>query len=288
MAKFTSEQKVEWAKDKKSEMELTVGKFLNEALQTKEGIENLTNHYRVLLPEAMQDIKRYSTYNQSLIYSQKGSVCFSKSNWAIGDRKVTDFKSKYIYILRPLLIDEKVKGVKTGDKTCIGFTPCRTWDITQTDGEPLEYAHNSSDDLTVEYDRVAKVMAELAECEVVEKFTGSARGWSDGKQLTVSEMSNDTDKAKTLIHEAVHHMLHTGKSADVKVSYATGEVEAESTAYLVMSFLGLDFELSKSYVNSYKAGIQDARVKLICDTADKMIKALKAEFTDAELFLANV
>ena len=62
-------------------------------------------------------------------------------------------------------------------------------------------------------------------------------------------------------------------------------VEAESVAYLVMSYLGLDFSLSKAYVANYKAGIGEARSSLIIRTADKMIKGLKKVMSDEEQFL---
>jgi hypothetical protein len=142
--------------------------------------------------------------------------------------------------------------------------------------------------MDVPYDKVAKVMGELAEAKVVEETTGEARGYSDGERLVVSDGSTDADKTKTLIHETAHHLVHTGKNKAEKVSYATAEVEAESVAYLVMSYLGLDYSLSQAYVSGYKAGIVHARHDLIVRTADKLIKGLKKVMSDEEKFLVAI
>ena len=112
----------------------------------------------------------------------------------------------------------------------IGFKLAPVFDIKQTEGKELEYDHNSTEEMDIPYTKLADVLAKLTGAEVVEELTGKARGYSDGKRLVVSSMSNDTDKAKTLIHEAAHHLVHTGDKKAAKVSRAAGEVEAESVA----------------------------------------------------------
>ena len=143
----------------------------------------------------------------------------------------------------------------------------------------MTYDSNSADTCPVEFDAVKAIVEGLAGAEVVEQFTGSARGWSDGQKMAVSSMSNNTDKVKTLVHEFAHHTLHTGsayaRDKSAKLSRETLEVEAESVAHLVMSYMGLDFELSQAYVSAYGAGIADARTGLIVKTADKVIRELR-------------
>ena len=57
--KFTADEKEEWAKDKKSSMEVDVNKFLGSALESKDGIANLTNHYRVMIKKFKKTIILY-------------------------------------------------------------------------------------------------------------------------------------------------------------------------------------------------------------------------------------
>jgi hypothetical protein len=282
---YSKEQKTEWSKAKRKEMETDLNNFLTKALGSKEGMDKLTDHYKI------SSVYAYSFYNSMMILSQGGTICQSKTKWKAMERSVTEPKGKYIYVLRPILVDEKVSGMKTGDKVCIGFKPARTWDVSQTEGKELEYDHNSDDDMMIKYDIVKDVMSKLAGADVVEKVTGSARGWSDGKALTVSSMSNDTDKAKTLIHETVHHLIHTSdkaKKGAEKLSRSAKEVEAESCTYLVLSYLGIDFELSQAYVSAWQSGIKDARKGTIVKTADKLIKALKVAIPEADLLISKM
>jgi hypothetical protein len=282
---YTKAQKTTWSKAKRKEMEVDLDKFLTDALESKDGMNRLTDHYKI------SSVYSYKFYNSMLILSQGGTICQSKSNWKKCEREVTDTTAKYIYVMKPIMVDEKDKGIKTGKKVCIGFKPARTWDIVQTEGKELEYDHNSADDMMVKYDIVKDVMSKLADADVVEKITGSARGWSDGKELTVSSMNNDTDKAKVLIHETVHHLIHTSdkaKKGAETLSRSAKEVEAESCTYLVLSYLGIDFELSKAYVSAWGTGIKDARKATIVRTADVLIRALKEAIPEGDLLISKI
>jgi antirestriction protein ArdC len=255
--------------------------FLKSAIETKDGMADLVAHYRI------SGLYGYSFYNSLMIKLQGGHIAQSFNGWKKLDRCVMTGQKSHISVFMPMFKKEEVNG--KDESKLIGFKLVPVFDLSQTDGKPLQYDHNSTETLDIPYAKVAKVMTELTGAPVVEELTGDARGYSDGQRLVVSSMSNDTDKAKTLIHEASHHLNHTSKAASkVEVSSATKEVEAEATAYLVMAYMGLDFELSKTYVNNWKDGIADARADLIIRTADKMIKGLKKELTEEEQFLMAV
>jgi len=221
-----------------------------------------------------------------MIYSQGGQICQSKANWAKFNRTVKAGERKGIYVWMPIFKNEVINGKK--EQTFLGCKLVGTWEVGQTEGDALEYDHNSDNELEISYDKVKGVMEALTDAKVIEAVTGKARGSSNGKDMKVSEWAKDTEQWKTMFHEVAHHILHTSDTKAKKVSYATGEVEAESVAYLVMSYLGMDFTLSKAYVNSYKAGIGEARTKKIVDTADKMIKALKKSMTVEEQFIVGL
>lgn len=276
--------KEEWKLQKKAqkkELETKLGNFLKDAIETKEGMADLTAHYRI------SGLYNYSFFNSILIHMQGGSIAQSFNKWKKLERCVNKGEKSCINVFAPMIKKEKLPNGLTEDKL-IGFKLVPVFDVKQTDGKALEYDHNSVEDMDVPYEKVAGVMSKLAKAEVVEEHTGSARGYSDGKKLVVSEMSNDVDKSKTLIHETAHHLVHTGDKKAEKVSRATAEVEAESVAYLVMSYLGMDFDLSTKYVANYKSGVDEARHSLIIRTADKMIKALKKSMTPVEQFIVGL
>lgn len=268
MARLSKTEWIEQQKARKLQMEQDLGNFLTEALETKDGIDKLTAHYRI------SGLYNYSFYNSLLIMLQGGTVAQSYNKWKRMGRTVIKGQKSHIEVFVPI-IKRTVEADGTEDSRLVGFKLGKVFNIDQTEGKELEYDHNSTEACTVDYEAVKGVLGDLAGADVVEKYTGTARGWSDGKELTVSAMSNDADKIKTLTHEVAHHILHTGNGKEAKVSHATAEVEAESIAYLVMSYVGMDFELSKAYVKSWDAGIKDARTGLIVKTADKIIKALR-------------
>lgn len=278
--------KEEWKKQKDAEkqaLETKLGTFLKAALKTKEGMSKLTAHYHI------SGLYNYSFYNSLLIMLQNGTIAQSYKKWQKLGRCVNKGEKSHIGVYAPIF--KKEKDILTGktEETLIGFKLVPVFDVKQTDGDELQYDHNSTETLDIEYDKFAGIMSKLAGAEIVEEYTGTARGASDGKDLTVSKMSNDTDKAKTLLHETAHHLVHTGQDKEKEtVSRATREVEAESVAYLVMSYVGLDFKLSKAYVANWKAGIGYARHGIIIRTADKMIKAIKKDMTPEELFIARI
>ena len=284
MAKSPRVSKEQYKLNKDAEkkaLEGKLGNFLKEAIETKEGMDALTAHYRI------SGLYNYSFFNSILINMQGGTIAQSYNKWKALKRCVNKGEKSNINVFAPMFKKEKLADGSTDDKL-IGFRLVPVFDVKQTDGEALQYDHNSDEVMDIPYTKVAGVMSKLAGAEVVEELTGTARGYSDGKKLVVSEMSNDVDKAKTLIHETAHHLVHTGDKKQAKVSRSAGEVEAESIAYLVMSYLGMDFELSKKYVASWKAGIGEARHGLIIRTADKMIKALKKSMTVEEQFIVSL
>jgi len=271
---------IEMKKGEQKELQHKLSNFLKDAIETKDGIADLVAHYRI------SGLYGYSMLNSILIKMQNGTIAQSFNGWKKLNRCVNAGEKSHINIFLPMFRKEKqLDG--TDESKLVGFKLAPIFNIDQTSGEELAYDHNSTETLDIPYAKVAKVMTELTGIDVVEEFTGEARGWTDGSKLVVSSMSNATDKCKTVIHEAIHSLLHIGKNSE-NLSRDTKEVEAESTTYLVLAYLGMDFDLSKTYVNSWQAGIADARTDLIIKTADKLIKALKKELTIEEKFLMSV
>ena len=269
-ARLTKSEWIAEKNDEKKALEVKLDSFLNEALTSTDGMDALMAHYKI------SGLYGYSLFNSIMIHFQGGTIAQSYAKWEKLGRKVIKGEHGNIKVYVPMF--KKERNVVTGkdEQVLIGFKLGPVFDIKQTDGKALEYDHNSQDDAEVDYTSIKDVITALVGVPVVEAYTGTARGFTDGKTLTISSMSNDVDKAKTLFHETAHHLMHTGKDAEkINLSPATKEVEAEAVSHLVCSYLGYEYDLSVAYVANWKAGIGTIRTKKVIATADKIIKALK-------------
>jgi antirestriction protein ArdC len=265
--------KTEWianAKAEKKTLEVKLESFIKEALNSKVDMDALMAHYRI------SGLYGYSLKNSILIKIQGGTIAQSFAKWKKLERCVNKGEKGKIKVFVPMFKKDVDPMTGKKEETLVGFKLMPVFDIKQTSGKELTYDHNSTENTTVSYEDVKTVLEGLAGVKAIETYTGTARGWSDGKVMAVSSMSNDVDKIKTLVHEYAHHVLHTAKDMEKsKLSREGKEVEAESVAHLVCSYLGLDYELSAGYVQGYKAGIKEMRSGKVVFQADKVIKALK-------------
>jgi len=108
---------------------------------------------------------------------------------------------------------------------------------------------------------------------------GLADGSTNGEYIKVSERKSKEQMTCAYLHELAHILLgHTeerGKKLDRKVI----EIEAESTAYLVSSCLGIDNQGAKYYISHWggdKTKLKQSSLRVI-STAEKILKKIKPE-----------
>lgn len=263
--------KEEWKaeqKKKQGALEEQLNAFLVEAMTTPNGLKALTDHYKI------SGLYGYSLYNNILIHMQGGTIAQSYNKWKKLGRNVIKGTKSNINVFVPLIVKQKDPVTGNEESVCYGFKLGGVFDISQTEGKDLTFDHNS-EETTHDYESIKSDIEALCKCKVVEQMTTTARGYANGKELVVSSLSNNTDKIKTLVHEAAHHIMHTKNGKLIESDRAVAEVEAESVSHLVSSYLDLPYELDKNYVACYKQGINKARCKKIIATADKIIKQLK-------------
>lgn len=279
---YTIEEKKAYFKEKSDKLKVQLDTFLKNAIENKDGFEELAKHYRI------SGLYQYSFKNSLMIVSQGGTIAQSYDNWTKLNRYVKKEQKSYISVFTPFTLYFR-NGVKISQKEAkkypeneikkiVKFNLKPVFDVSQTDGEPLQYDHNSVEVVSdTSFEAIKKACETLTGAKVIEEITGFARGWSDGKVMAVSSMSNNTDKVKTLLHEVAHHIMHTSPKAKAKgekLSGDTKEVEAESVSYMVLSMLGIDYSLADKYVASYKQGINDSRSSMIIKVAENIRKAI--------------
>ena len=164
-----------------------------------------------------------------------------------------------------------------------GFTVRPTFGYHQTDGEPIkgkdlpQVTGERSEQL---WQRAKQIVADLGYTyeETTRQTLGGAYGVTmrpmiEGKGEKTIAVATDAPEAhqfKTLIHEISHARLHMGQADETgNMHRGIKEVEAESCAYLVSKYFGLD---TAEYSTGYIAGWADADEKTILATGERVIQ----------------
>ena len=157
------------------------------------------------------------------------------------------------------------------------YKPAYVYDVSQTNGEPVPRL--GEDELEGKVDNYDKIMAALKAVATVdiayEVITTGAKGYysSAEKRIVLNDGMSDLQTIKTLIHETAHSMLHDKdylESTGEKKDRQTREVEAESVAFTVCSYLGLDTsDYSFGYIGGWAGSRQLDAVKESMETIRK-------------------
>jgi len=250
-------------------------KEITEKLQ--QGIESLfqSEKYKDYL-KTMSKFTSYSLNNTLLISMQKpdATTVAGYTTWKKLNRQVTK-GSKAIKIIAPCPYKKKIdadvtdadgkpitgrdgKPIKVQtEKVLMGFKIVNVFDISQTEGESLpEIAHKL--DGTV--DGYADFLDALKQFSPVpidfRKIEGSANGYYHlaDKNIVIDDGMSQMMNCKTAIHEITHALLHdrdNGSEKEHLPDKETKEIQAESVAYTVCQYYGID---TSGYSFGYIAG----------------------------------
>lgn len=238
-------------------------------------------------------LPRYSVNNQILIMLQKpdATMCQSFGNWKDMNRFVKRGE-KGIRILAPApykmqkeqdkldaggkpILDKDGEPVKeTVEITVNAFKPVSTFDISQTEGDPIPTVGVS--ELTGSVEGYEALMAAIKEVVPVpisfENIDSGAKGYYhlEENRIVIQEGMSEAQTVKTLLHEASHQALHSREaqnmSGEVK-SKNQKETEAESVAYVVCKHYGIDTEdYSFAYVATWSKDKEVPELKASLDT----------------------
>jgi len=264
--------KKEFAIERQKKLNETLNSFIETAFQDKAEISKLTDHYRYV-----NSFYKYSFRNTMLIYAQGGKLCQSYKGWQKFNRQVMKGQKSRILVYVPIMYKDK----KTDEIELRGFTLKPTFDISQTEildpTKPdidLKYIHNSDIETSYTYDDIKSVMGKLFNIPIIEEVMHETRGYCDYSKIGINQASNNIDRIKTLFHELGHFNIHK----DSNSSRAVKEIEAESVSYLVLSYMGIDYDLSAEYVRSWgnKETAEKIDYKSVLKTAENIIKGIPA------------
>jgi antirestriction protein ArdC len=206
---------------------------------------------------------KYSFYNTCLILHQypDATRVAGYNKWQGLGRQVRQGE-KAIWILAPLFSTrecEDENGEKESAKVLFGFKDVKVFDISQTDGEELPEIVSclqGDDEGLIEH-----LLSFSQSNGVPVEFRGVLGGacgvcqFNGGKpvRISVDPLLSKLHQAKTLAHEIAHSLLHGADQYFGHAPRSLAELEAESVAFIVAQYFGLD---TSSYSFPYIAGWQ--------------------------------
>ena len=218
-----------------------------------------------------QGFHNYSFGNLLLIHFQKRSatLCAGFGTWKSKKRNVRKGE-KAIKILAPCVLKDK----DDEEKTKIFYRTVSVFDISQTDGEPIELGHSDKISGTISFADISKKLG----YDVALTGPRHENGSTDGQKIWITKKENETAMTATLFHEVAHIELkhcQNGLLSDSEiVPCDIKEIEAESVAYLVCCALKIENKKSALYLSSFGATaekLENSATKIL-KVAESIIK----------------
>lgn len=251
----------------------------------------------------------YSLNNQLLIAMQKpdSTLCASYTGWKKHERYVKPGE-KGIKIICPapykIQTLQNKRNPKTGEteyladgspklemveKLVPAYKVGYTFDISQTEGKDLpKITRPLEGNLDTQQKNLLNALQEISPVPVsFQSIEGSANGFYslDQKKIVVDDRLSERQTLKTLIHELSHALLHNTDIPDAPKDSPTREVQAESVAYIVCQYFGIDSsEYSFGYIAGWSSGKEVSELK---DSLEVIHTTSNSIISKIELVLAQ-
>ena len=285
------------------------GKDMNSILKSLEtGVENIfTGDKYAQYLQTMSKFHRYSFNNTLLIAMQRpdATLVTGYRNWQSMGRQVKKGE-KGITILAPApikrkreqeILDQNHNPILDADGkprteevevVIPRFKPTTVFDISQTDGEPIEtLAPEELTEAVADYDLFMEAITAVSSVPIrFDEIAGEAKGYyhSGDKEIVIQKGMSESQTIKTAIHETGHARLHDKdimEKQGIEKDRLTKEVEAESVAYCVCSAFGVDTsEYSFPYIAGWSSGRDMKELKASMDTIRKTAGEMIDELSD--------
>ncbi|MCJ8223706.1 ArdC family protein [Bacillus sonorensis] len=297
-----------------------VHEILNNGLE--EMFHNNEKFQRFL--ELMSRFPNYSLNNLALIYAQKPNATMVQGfkQWKRLERYVNKGE-KGLYIYAPSfknkkevvkdehgnpIKDEKGKDKVTIKKVITGYIPVKVFDISQTGGKELpkakDFVHDvktgqKSMDYNKLYELVKDAIQENAKVSINDqtitpflKEHPTVKGYYnlDKNEIVIRNDLSIEHKFKTLIHEFAHSQLHAENSPFKDSSKSEKEIHAESVAFCVSNYYGLDTsDYSVGYIATWARDLDKAKQGLnqIKSMVEGTVKSIDNIISQHELELLS-
>lgn len=255
--KETSE-KVEEVSSKMVSKLIVAGDIVGLNQHLKEGVKQYLNseHYKHYL-DKMSQLNNYSSRNIQLILAQNPNAKYvtSLNKWNKEFGRYINKGEKALKIIAPNIhLKKDSEGNPMLDKegkpvTYMTFQVKSVFDVSQTKGKELPKAlqpvkENLSDLDYANLYRSLKTIADNNHVQVrFEQLENGRRGRYNPKnnEIVIHKDMGKAQIIKTFLHETAHSELHHSHYQQTEnLTYSNAELQAESVAYVVASYYGMD------------------------------------------------
>lgn len=193
-------------------------------------------------------------------------------------------KDEYGNVLKDADGNEMTKEV---EKMMQGFKVQYVYAYEDTEGEPLPSVVEILNQDVKDYETIKEVLQNISPVPIcLEEINSNANGYYSlvDRSIHVDFRLPELQSIKTTIHEIAHVYLHDKIiGEDIEATRNEREVCAESVAFTVCSYLGLDTsEYSFGYVSGWSQGKElkelQQKMELIRKTANTIITDIENEF----------
>ena len=238
----------------------------------KEGIKEFldSDKYKDYLTK-MSQLNNYSNRNLRLILAQNPEArqVASFKQWKENFGRYVKKGEKALRIFKPMTKIKKDennqpilnKNGKPETVTFFGLVP--VFDVSQTEGKEMPKAAEVKEQLTdLDYANLYRALMAIAKENDVsvrfEEMENNKHGYYSVPENQIVLRSNEMNKSqiiKTFLHEMAHAELHHADNPQKgNLTRSTAELQAESVAYVVSSYYGIDTsEYSFNYLSGWSA-----------------------------------
>ena len=238
----------------------------------KEGIKEFldSDKYKDYLTK-MSQLNNYSNRNLRLILAQNPEArqVASFKQWKENFGRYVKKGEKALRIFKPMTKIKKDennqpildKNGKPETVTFFGLVP--VFDVSQTEGKDMPKAAEVKEQLTdLDYANLYRALMAIAKENDVsvrfEEMGNNKHGYYSVPENQIVLRSNEMNKAqiiKTFLHEMAHAELHHADNPQKEnLTRSTAELQAESVAYVVSSYYGIDTsDYSFAYLSGWSA-----------------------------------
>jgi hypothetical protein len=295
----------------KKEEENTAKELLTSGFNELLDSDNYRNYLKMV-----STFHRYSVSNNFLILSQGRLLGIypthvaSKTTWKKLGREINENATKFLIYGYPvpwkkdyevqkkdrngnLVLDDNGLPIKE-TKTVRGYNyPIEyVYDVSQTNGKELpEIASKLTGTLEENNKILLEAIKSATTAEIVEGNTRGANGYYSlqNHQIVISPDLDEVMKLKTTIHEVAHSILHCDKEhavneklIDNKSDTSAKELEAESTAFIVMNHFNIP---SDEYSFGYLVGWADGNIEKLKNILPYVQKAADTIINSMEQYI---
>lgn len=226
----------------------------------------------------------YSVNNRILIFLQRPTASYVAGFNAWKKMGRTVKKGEHgIRILAPHARKRQEVDPETGDELEIKFTTFSVtyvFDVSQTEGAEIPKICHELDGDVNDYESMLNAIKSLSPVPITfEQITNGSKGYYNraDKRIAIKEGMSQLATIKTALHEITHATLHD----EGRKSREQMETEAEATAFLTCSLLGLETgEYSFEYLASWASGADLEELHQSLDTISATATGFAGKIND--------